>query len=121
MKANGREIPYVVSGNGGYLNLAGFRKGHGGKPAKTGVPGSDGKGNILTLEAYNDQSFGFVRITVSAKTIVVNAVGVDQKTKKTSSLDNFSLDLAKHVVTNGAGARAAKAHRGRKSSKRKGK
>jgi len=102
MKSDGREIPYVVSGNGGYLNLAGFKKGKGGKPAKTGIPGSDGKGNVLTLEAYNDQTFGFVRVAVSANTVVVNSIGVDQKTKKTKNLDSFTLDLKKHLVTKGA-------------------
>jgi len=126
MKSDGREIPYVVSGNGGYLNLAGFKTGQGGAPAKTGIPGSDGKGNILTLEAYNDKTFGLLRVAVSAKSIVVNSIGVDQTTKKTSNVDSFTLDLTKHVVTNGAGAKpaskpAAKAGKAKKASRQKSK
>jgi len=121
MKSDGREIPYVVSGNGGYLNLSKFKTGKGGAPAKPGVAGSDGKGNILTLETYNDTTFGFLRITVSAKSIVVNSIGVNQTTKKTSNLDSFTLDLVKHVVTTGAAGKALKsAAKGGKGKKAAG-
>jgi len=106
MKADGRQIPYVVSGNGGYLGLAGFRKGKNGAPAKTGIAGNDGKGNTLTLEAYNDSTFGYLRITVNAAAIAVESVGVNETTKKTSSLDSFTLDLTKHVVTDGVNLKA---------------
>lgn len=123
MKSDGRQIPYVVSGNGGYLNLTPFKTGKGGKTAQTGTPGSDGKGNVLTLEAYNDKTFGFLRIAVSANSIVVNSIGVDQQTKKTSSLDSFTLDLTKHVVSKGAAGKAfksgGKAGKGKKTPKRK--
>jgi len=102
MAADGREIAYLVAGNGGYYDLAGFKKGQGGAPPKTGVAGTDGKGNTLTLEAFNENVFGFLRVTVSAASITIQSCGVNETTKTVTSLDQFTIDLARHVVTNSA-------------------
>jgi hypothetical protein len=66
--------------------------------------GNDGKGNQLTLIAYNDNVFGFLRLTISAKSIQCQSLGVDETTRTGSVMDQFTLDLMKHVVSSGASA-----------------
>jgi hypothetical protein len=41
MTTDGRQIPYVVAGNGGYLNLSNPRKGKNGLNPQPGIPGND--------------------------------------------------------------------------------
>jgi hypothetical protein len=102
MKADGRQIPYVVSGNGGYLNLSTPRKGKHGANPQPGVPGNDGQGNPLTLDVYNNTMYGFLRLTVTASSILCESLGVNESTGKTSSIDKFTLDLTMHVVKGSA-------------------
>ena len=109
MKSDGRQIPYVVSGNGGYQGLEGFRTGQGGATAKVGIPGNDGKGNVLTLEAFNEYVFGYLRVTVTPNSIAVNSMGVNEQTKTATSLDYFTVDLTKHVLSTGAAAATSSA------------
>ncbi len=98
MKADGRQIPYVVAGNGGYLNLSNPRQGKNGVNPQPGIPGNDGKGNQLTLNVYNNTVHGFLRLTVDAGSILCESLGVDETTLKTSTMDAFTVDLTKHVV-----------------------
>jgi hypothetical protein len=110
MKADGRQIPYVVAGNGGYYNLSQLKLTTTGKKP---VPGkhseSDGQGNTVSLDSYNETDYGFLRITVSATTVLVESLGVSPTTLITTTpgtpipppvlLDSFSLNLATHTVT----------------------
>jgi hypothetical protein len=98
MNADGRQIPYVVAGNGGYLNLSTPRTGKNGVNPQPGIPGNDGKGNQLTLDVYNNTLYGFLRLTVDGDSILCESLGVDETTLKTSTMDAFTLDLAKHLV-----------------------
>ena len=41
MKADGRQIPYVVAGNGGYYNFSDPRQGKNGANPQPGIPGND--------------------------------------------------------------------------------
>jgi hypothetical protein len=103
MKADGRQIAYVVAGNGGYLNLSAPRTGKNGVNPQPGIPGNDGKGNQLTLNVYNNTMYGFLRLTVDKSSILCESLGVDETTNKTTSLDAFTVDLTKNVVaTKGA-------------------
>jgi len=116
----GRVIPYVVAGNGGFYNLAGMKTGKNGNPPRPGVAGTDAKGNPLTLKAYADNSFGFLRLTVSPASIVVESLGVNEQTGQTSTLDSFTVNLAQHTVTDGvsaptAASRSARAARSAKT------
>jgi hypothetical protein len=108
MKADGRQIPYLVAGNGGYYNLSTMTmdvKHNKPKPGQHSEP--DGQGNTVSLEQFNDTDFGFLRITVSASTIVVESLGVSQTapTSPPAVLDSFSVNLASHVVTTLSGAK----------------
>jgi Calcineurin-like phosphoesterase len=96
--ADGRQIHYVVAGNGGYLNLSNPRKGKNGLNPQPGIPGNDGKGNQLTLNVYNNTSYGFLRLIVDKNSILCESLGVDETTDKTSSMDAFTVDLTKHIV-----------------------
>ena len=96
---NGNQIPYVVVGTGGYFDLSHFKRGSTGALPKEGVTGTDAQGNTLTLEKFNELTFGFVRLTVSASQIDGAFLGVDVTTKQTTQLDQFTVDLTRHTVT----------------------
>ncbi len=112
MKADGRQIAYVVSGNGGYLNFSDPRKGKNGVNPQPGIPGNDAKGNVLTLNVFNNTMHGFLRLTVDAKSILCESLGVDETTKETSSMDAFTVDLAKHIVATKGPALASRTRAG---------
>ncbi len=77
MKADGRQIPYMVAGNGGYYNLSKLKTNAAGKKPTPGQQTEpDGQGNTITLEQFNDTNYGFLRITVNATTILVEALTV---------------------------------------------
>jgi len=112
MKADGRQIPYVVAGNGGYLNLSAPRTGKNGVNPQPGIPGNDGKGNQLTLNVYNNTKHGFLRLTVDENSILCESLGVDEITLKTSTMDAFSVDLTKHVVASKGATQASRTRTG---------
>ncbi|MFZ0743433.1 MAG: metallophosphoesterase family protein [Terracidiphilus sp.] len=109
MKADGRQIPYLVAGNGGYYNLSQLKTdAAGNKPIPGQQSEPDGQGNTITLAQYNDTNFGFLRITVNATSIVVETLAVSGTPNTTTPatpipppavIDSFSVDLANHTVT----------------------
>jgi hypothetical protein len=107
MAADGREIPYVVSGNGGYYNLAKMKLNVAGiKPQPGQHSEPDGQGNTVNLDQYNDTDYGFLRITVSATEIVVVSLGVNLNAAAGTAptiVDSFIVNLAAHAVTSGSG------------------
>ncbi len=113
MTADGRQIPYVVAGNGGYYNLSKMKlNAAGAKPIAGQQSEPDGQGNTITLDQYNETDYGFLRITVSAATILVEALGVQPNVTTTTPpppipppavLDRFSLNLSSHTVTDVTG------------------
>ena len=109
----GKQIPYVVAGMGGFYNLPGLKPGSQYVPPKTPVSGQDASGNPLTLEVYNDSTFGFLRITVSPATITGQFVTVDPASGKTGAGDSFTVNLKAGTVSQGlpAAKRARKRRR----------
>jgi hypothetical protein len=99
----GKQIPYVVAGMGGFYNLAGLKPGSPPAPASP-VSGTDAVGNPLTLNVYEDTSFGFLRLTVSAGSMTGEFVTVDPTSRKIGSGDSFTVDLARNTVNNGSSA-----------------
>ncbi len=118
MKADGRAIPYVVAGNGGYYNLPGLKRNRFGRKPQPGVHTEpDGFGNTIRLDQYNDTDYGFLRITVSAGTIEVEAMAVTPSAQSNTpptvqQMDAFTVDLRAHTV----GAIQAPAQRGAKAA-----
>jgi hypothetical protein len=96
----GKQIPYVVAGMGGYYNLPGLKPGkHPPKPQP--ASGTDASGNPLRLEIYDDTNFGFLRMTVSPKSIIGEFITVDPSSGKTATGDSFTLDLSGEKVSAG--------------------
>jgi len=108
MKADGRQIPYVVAGNGGYYDLPGLKTNAAGKKPIAGKhTESDGQGNTISLDQYNDNQYGFLRITASATNILVEAITVSTAPRASTvvppavkTIDSFNVDLAAHTVSN---------------------
>jgi hypothetical protein len=101
---NGKQIPYLVAGMGGYYNLPGLKPGKPPAEPKTPASGKDASGNPLTLEVYNDTTFGFLRVTVSPASIIGQFVTVDPTTGKTGIGDSFTLDIKAGKLSKGAAA-----------------
>ena len=95
----GRQIPYLVAGMAGYPNLTGLKKGKQPQAPKAPQAGTDASGNPLRLETFNNKTFGFLRMTVSASELDILFIGVDPDTGKTATMDGFSLDLKSGVLT----------------------
>jgi hypothetical protein len=102
---NGKQIPYIVAGMGGYYDLPGLKPGK--RPPVPTFPasGTDASGNPLRIEIYNDKQFGFLRITISPGSISGVFVTVEPGTGKTGSGDSFTVDLKSNQVSAGAIAR----------------
>lgn len=97
----GNQIPFIVAGMGGYFNLSGVKPTKNGTKPKPPVTTQDTKGNKLVLNQYNDTSFGYLRLSVSATTLKCTFVTVDPQQKGAPTVgigDSFSLDLNRHVV-----------------------
>ncbi len=102
---NGKQIPYVVAGMGGFYNLPGLKAGKKPPVPTTPASGTDASGNPLTIEVYDDSNFGFLRVTVSAASITGEFVTVDPATRKIGTGDSFTLDLHAYRVSNSASAK----------------
>jgi hypothetical protein len=97
---SGRQIPYIVAGTGGYPNLVGLKKGPTGQVVKPVTKGVDGSGNPVVVECYNNTTFGYLRINISATTATAEFMGVDEDNQQANILDSFELDLTAHTVSN---------------------
>lgn len=93
---DGREVPYIVAGAGGYWHLHYLSKALD-LPVSTpfDVPGSD-----VTLESYCDNRHGYLTLEVTANTLkgVYTPVPRLQEhwTDRLDPIDAFTLDLATH-------------------------
>jgi acid phosphatase type 7 len=89
-------IPCIVAGNGGYSKLGKLHTIHGAPPAKH-LKLSE----TLTLENYDQDNFGFVRIEVTKQQIVghyFSAPFAEERTPQVKEMDTFTIDLAKRTV-----------------------
>lgn len=99
-----RQIPFVVAGMGGYFNLSTFITGKGGAKPIPPVKGTDANGNPLTLEAYNETQWGFLRLKVSAASLGCEFLALNAQTGAAAVQDSFTLDLSNHALTSGGAA-----------------
>lgn len=97
------QIPYVVAGAGGYTNLGKLQKVNGAFPkAPLSVSSS------LTLEQYDQDNFGFLRIEVSKTQILGTYLSAPYSvggTPSASVVDTFTVDLVKNTVVTGGGGK----------------
>jgi acid phosphatase type 7 len=90
------QIPCVVAGAGGYTRLGKLQKINGAFPT---APLTVGNG--LTLEQYDHNNFGFLRLEISKTTITgtyFSAHYVSGATPDTKKVESFAVDLKKHTV-----------------------
>lgn len=106
-----RQIPFVVAGMGGYFNLSTFSTGKGGVKPTPPITGTDADGNPLTLEAYNDTQWGFLRLTVSAASLTCQFFALPAGGGSAAVQDSVTLDLNKHVLASGGAAIVAPSRR----------
>jgi Icc-related predicted phosphoesterase len=94
---SGEQVPYIVAGAGGYHNLHLMAKDSNGgtlqTPWQTPDPG-------VVLESYADDDFGYLRLEISAATVVgtYSTVGYKPKAPAAGVRDTFTLDLKAHTV-----------------------
>jgi hypothetical protein len=111
--ADGRQIPHLIIGCGGHGPIESIaRTCSGGGGVRPTLPSNVvlpprlelAPGEQAQLVAYNDQAFGFLRVTVdqSAKTLTGEFFAAYNETQKAPELpepkDSFTLDLSKHVL-----------------------
>lgn len=114
MKPDGRQIPYIVAGNGGYYDLSKMKLNAAGEKPKPGQHSEpDGQGNTINLDAYNETDYGFLRLTLTAGSILVESLAISGEPTTTtpgtpipppSVIDSFSVNLAAHTVSAATGA-----------------
>jgi hypothetical protein len=95
----GRAVPYIVAGAGGYWNLHYMTHDYGYPiPLPLAVPQTD-----LTLNSYCDNRHGYMRLTISASTLIGEYFTVPRPQESWGDpavlLDRFTLDLAAHSVS----------------------
>jgi hypothetical protein len=97
---NGRQVPYIVAGAGGYWHLHYMANDANGQnlPTPWQTPDPD-----VTLESYCEDRHGFLRLTASQATVKGEYVTVPRpqeswRTGPVETLDSFTLDLAGHKL-----------------------
>lgn len=103
--ADGWEIPYLIAGSGGHSPVESMWTacdGSKGQPQSVPFDAILPKGNNLApgqsmrIAAYNDQSFGFLRVTIAARKLTGEFFTVDAQTLTLS--DAFVLNMDTHQV-----------------------
>jgi acid phosphatase type 7 len=114
------QVPLVVAGAGGYKTLRPLQKINGQYPQTPLTIDSN-----LTLEAYDQTNFGFLRLEISKSQIVGTYLsapaalpGGEPPTAQVA--DSFTVDLERNTVQTSSGA-AARRTRGAKRAKKAGK
>jgi hypothetical protein len=96
----GRAVPYIVAGAGGYWHLHYMAKDANGQnlPVPWQTPDPD-----VQLEAYSDDRHGYLRLTVSATALSGQYVTVPRPQESwrngpVTVIDSFTLDLTTHAL-----------------------
>lgn len=117
-----KQIPYLVAGMGGYYNLPGLKPPNRRPPSQTTPQsGTDASGNPLRLDVYNDNTFGFLRLTVSPTSIAGVFVTVDPPSGKTGVGDSFTVNLQANTVSSGGSGGASGTQAGKPAASSKAK
>ncbi|HLX57056.1 MAG TPA: metallophosphoesterase [Ktedonobacteraceae bacterium] len=96
---NGRDIPYIVAGAGGYWNLHYMMQPQG-QPIQTPYPMPNAG---VTLESYLDNRHGYMRMEATAQTLKGEYYSVPRPQESWNApaqlVDSFTLDLTQHKVS----------------------
>lgn len=111
--ANGWQIPYLIAGSGGHAPVEKLSKTCAGDtvtlpnlPSDVVLPSGSAlpKGDSAKVVAYNDQEFGFLRLTVDIndKTVIGEFFAAHDQSNPSAALpalrDSFTLHLQKHTI-----------------------
>jgi acid phosphatase type 7 len=111
--ANGWQIPYIIAGSGGHAPVEKLSKTCSGSMITLPDPPFDvvlppgsalPKGDSAKVVAYNDQEFGFLRLTadINQKMVTGEFFAAYDQTNPSAALpalsDSFTLHLAKHTI-----------------------
>jgi hypothetical protein len=88
---DGRQIPYIVAGAGGYHNLH--------RVVGAAAAGAAPLAGDVRLESHCDDQYGFMRISVTSTALQGEYVAINAAGNVTRRFDQWSLDLASHRVT----------------------
>ena len=99
----GRQVPYIVAGAGGYWHLHAMAAAAGGRTPETGWQAPAPNGDVTLQQAVADRH-GFLRLTVSAGAIEGRYITVPRPQESWSKgpvsvADAFRVDLNAHTVT----------------------
>jgi len=86
---DGRDVPYLVAGAGGYHNLH----------RVTHVPDGQDAAPDVSLASHCDDRYGFLRVAVTADVLHCEYVTVTAAGAVTRDFDHWTLDLATHRVS----------------------
>ena len=96
--SNGTQIPYLVTGAGGYHNLHSIIKVNG-QAMITPVVFNDKTGDPVTLERFSDDHHGFLRLEITEKLVVGRYFVVPRPqepySKPSKMIDYFEFDWRK--------------------------
>lgn len=81
----GKKVPYIVAGAGGYHNLHAIAKAPGGGPLQLPFTATED----CELEAFCDNQWGFLRLSLKPGQIAGEYVAVDRKGTVTRNVDTF--------------------------------
>jgi hypothetical protein len=97
------QIPYVISGNGGHGLTKLTRKGASPLRTPQAMPVPSG-GDQVTLENYDDQDFGYLRVVVTAKQLRIEYQPASDGTEAKTPDDFVTVDLATRKLVHFTGS-----------------
>ena len=92
-----REVPYVIAGNGGHGLGKLTTKRSGALRVPKLIDGDEG-GDRVTLENYDDQDYGYLRIVADAKQLRIEYHPASDGALAKTPDDVVTVDLASHTI-----------------------
>jgi len=95
---DGRETPLVICGNGGHAVSHLTKKGMPTLRAPAAQPALSTGGSSVTLENYDDQDFGYLRIIVNTEQLRIEYHPASDGAEAKTPDDVVTVDLASHQL-----------------------
>ncbi len=91
------QIPYIIAGNGGHGLARLTKKGGTGLRTPLDLPVADGE-DPVTLESYDDQDYGYLRIVVTAEQLTIEYHPASDGDAAKTPDDSVTVDLATRTL-----------------------